>query len=74
MFSLYRRAPPRARGGGGNESELSAERFSGRMGPFSGSDQVSAVVKLSLFGRKNSKHELSERQRRPPGSYGVRRE
>ena len=27
------------------------------MGPFSGSDQVSAVVKLSLFGRKNSKHE-----------------
>lgn len=34
-----------------------AERFSGRMGPFSGSDQVSAVVKLSLFGRKNSKHE-----------------
>ena len=34
-----------------------AERFSGRMGPFSGSDQVSVVVKLSLFGRKNSKHE-----------------
>lgn len=27
------------------------------MGPFSGSDQVSAVVKLSLFGRKTSKHE-----------------
>lgn len=27
------------------------------MAPFSGSDQVSAVVKLSLFGRKNSKHE-----------------
>lgn len=27
------------------------------MGPFSGSDHVSAVVKLSLFGRKTPKHE-----------------
>lgn len=29
-----------------------AEGFSRRMAPFSGSDQVSAVAELSLFGRK----------------------
>lgn len=40
-----------------NDSESLAERFSRRTAPFSGSDQVSAVVKLSLFGRKNSKDE-----------------
>lgn len=40
-----------------DDSESPAERFSRRTAPFSGSDQVSAVVKLSLFGRKNSKHE-----------------
>lgn len=55
LLSLYCRSPlrPTAR----DDSESLAERFSGRVAPFSGSDQVSAVVKLSLLGRKTSKHE-----------------
>lgn len=47
-----------------NDSESLAERFSRRTAPFSGSDQVSAVVKLSLFGRKNSK--MSPRRQHIP--------
>lgn len=55
ILCLYCRSPLRLTAR--NDSESLAERFSRRMAPFSGSDQVSAVVKLSLFGRKNSKHE-----------------
>lgn len=34
------------------DSGSPAEGFSRRMAPFSGSDQVSAIAELSLFGRK----------------------
>lgn len=58
LLSLYCPSPlrPTAR----DDSESLAERFSGRVAPFSGSDQVSAVVKLSLLGRKTSKTRACE--------------
>lgn len=38
------------------------------MGPFSASDQVSAVLKLSLFGRKKSQNMSRWRRHIPPAT------